>query len=713
MYDYTGTLYLINETLYPSTTEEYYLQNLPDSETSITAFAITDIHNTNSGADVTITDEYALSIADSNDTFIEVITTGTINAGTLQIRHKEGATGTWSTAYTPTNPQLISGVSYTFDSSATYSVGANWEFKIWKLEPVTYAPLTNTQLYVDLTNGRVYTLADSDYQRIVAVYNALGTIIHSTTLTRLRNNGVYLMASSAPSSAVIVSEGVVILNGSLYHVDETNCDLRNYISFAGQSEKHTYVGIYYTLSNSTPTLGIIESAITDIGNAISVPAFPSNVYPVGIIEVATDASGSVTAITSDIIFPAQGVSSTVTSINNYSTSFTNFYDTTISQGKAVFICGDNKICVADAANEITANAIGFVDSDVAASSAANVITLGSATCFTDLHPGATYYLGSDGNLLLYKPEHSIVLQAGVAESSQCLFVDFRFISDAGAYAKILVAGGVASTGSIVGNTSIYSSLDDSWQTKTALTTGRCSGNMNWIARSGFLCCGEEIIGTPIATTQEYVNNGWTTRTSATEAKRWASSAALGGEMYIFGGEDGSNPLSSAHKYTPYSGWTVLSSLVEAVYSSGGTSINGLIYNCSGQNASSLQTTMQQYVINSNSWANVTDLPSPARQYLSLTSLENKGYATAGADSTVTTLATHTEYVSNTWISKTNKTMATYKQGCAFGANGVYSTAGMTDSTTFTNDHERYEITDSWITEAYSDSIALQQESEYF
>ena len=55
--DYTGTVIAVKETIYPSSSSKYYLQDVPDSISSIVAYAITDTHNTNSGEDIAIEDE--------------------------------------------------------------------------------------------------------------------------------------------------------------------------------------------------------------------------------------------------------------------------------------------------------------------------------------------------------------------------------------------------------------------------------------------------------------------------------------------------------------------------------------------------------------------------------------------------------------------------------------------------------------------------------
>ena len=207
--DYTGTTQAVNVTIYPSSSNKYYLPNLPDSISSITAYAITDTKDTKDGATIAIEDEYALTIADSRDTYIKVYTSGTISGSTLQIQHKEGVSGSWSSPYTPTNPQTINGVSYSFDSSSVYNLGANWYFKIWKLEPIVYIPVTNTQLLINLATGECNTNANEDYSRIALTFNSLGSIIRVNTIRQLVGNSPVVICTSAPSSIVLVGEGVV------------------------------------------------------------------------------------------------------------------------------------------------------------------------------------------------------------------------------------------------------------------------------------------------------------------------------------------------------------------------------------------------------------------------------------------------------------------------------------------------------------------------
>ena len=206
--EYTGTTTAVTEMVYPITGENYFLSAMPDDISSITAFGIKTVFSTTTAP--RFDNEYTLTVTSIKDTFIEVTTTGTITAATLRIKTKEGLTGTWSSSYLPTETTLISGANYHFSTTTTYTIGDSWEFKIYPLEIITYTPLNDYQLYVNMSNSKIYSTGDTLYDRIAVSYNALGTIlrvtdtlvptfvykINSETTPLYKGDGVYVYSAT-------------------------------------------------------------------------------------------------------------------------------------------------------------------------------------------------------------------------------------------------------------------------------------------------------------------------------------------------------------------------------------------------------------------------------------------------------------------------------------------------------------------------------------
>ena len=176
--EYTGTITAVNEMVYPVVDGNYFISGMPDAISSVVAYGIKTLFSSTTAP--CIDNEYGLTITSETDTFIQVTVTGTIDAGTLRIKHKEGTLGTWSNEYLPAESTLINGATYHFDTTTTYTAGDEFEFHIYPLEVVDYNPLNNQQLYVDMSNGRLYSPGEAYFDRIALSYNSLGTILRVT-----------------------------------------------------------------------------------------------------------------------------------------------------------------------------------------------------------------------------------------------------------------------------------------------------------------------------------------------------------------------------------------------------------------------------------------------------------------------------------------------------------------------------------------------------
>src|SRR5262249_20346613 len=145
--------------------------------------------------------------------------------------------------------------------------------------------------------------------------------------------------------------------------------------------------------------------------------------------------------------------------------------------------------------------------------------------------------------------------------------------------------------------------------KTAVTTARANAAASYISAKGYLFCGDDSTPTQTRTNFEYDPGGdsWATKTqSPTPARDGMACFTIAGRAYIIDGGATINPQNDS------------------------------------------------YVV--DTWTNKTAPPSTAkRQFLSGASNDaaGTGYITGGLQPTGATVATHEEYVPDTWTSRAN------------------------------------------------------------
>ena len=80
------------------------------------------------------------------------------------------------------------------------------------------------------------------------------------------------------------------------------------------------------------------------------------------------------------------------------------------------------------------------------------------------------------------------------------------------------------------------------------------------------------------------------------ARYWAAAAAINGRLYVVGGYNGTDPLTTAEIYDPATAkWRTLAGMHMARWSSGAAAINGKLYTVGGNNGYATTTINEAYI----------------------------------------------------------------------------------------------------------------------
>ena len=140
------------------------------------------------------------------------------------------------------------------------------------------------------------------------------------------------------------------------------------------------------------------------------------------------------------------------------------------------------------------------------------------------------------------------------------------------------------------------------------------------------------------------------------ARGSAGSAVLGNKLFMIGGHDGINRLSSGESYDFSTGlWSNIASLPITVRHGGCIAVNGKIYHIGGASGSQRQENYE-YDPESNTWLTKASMPT-ARDSLKLAWFQNRIWAIGGWGGGPSTKVESYDPVSNAWQTEASLTVA--------------------------------------------------------
>lgn len=292
-----------------------------------------------------------------------------------------------------------------------------------------------------------------------------------------------------------------------------------------------------------------------------------------------------------------------------------------------------------------------------------------------------------------------------------------FLASTTVDSKCYVFGGqddAGEIGNMLRDTDEYDT-SDSWTSKTDTPApGRYGLSASTILSAGYIFGGSISGATYLQDTDKYDPDAWTSQSDMPSPGRERFAATtVSNKIYAFAGiASGPTFLTDTDEYDPDS-WTSKSS----VYSPGrgacgGGHVGSKGYLCGGDSTSSdldgwLQDN-EEYNPSEDSWSAKTDMPSPARKWHAIASIDVSTYSGTGAAERVyifggvydsgegdAFMLDTEEYDGSSWTSKTN--MPSPARGYLAGSNiseKAYVYGGEADSGLLL-DTDEYSSTDSW------------------
>ncbi|MCJ7692054.1 MAG: hypothetical protein MUO22_01390 [Sedimentisphaerales bacterium] len=245
--------------------------------------------------------------------------------------------------------------------------------------------------------------------------------------------------------------------------------------------------------------------------------------------------------------------------------------------------------------------------------------------------------------------------------------------------------------------SVISGGGDSWETKTAMPSVRESAAAAAVGGKIYVIGGEyDTNDRWLTVVEEYdaETDTWATKAPLPAGRRSHTAAAVGGKIYVFGGQNlSSETVSTTYEYDPVGDtWATKASMPTGRRYAGAAAVDGRIYVIGGQDSmDQVVGTNEEYDPVTNTWATKAAMPT-AREKLGVASLGGKIYAIGGYDD----LVENEEYdpVSDSWTSKSVMPTGRECLSVVSVINRIYAIGGM--STDRLNTNEKYNPeTDTW------------------
>lgn len=247
------------------------------------------------------------------------------------------------------------------------------------------------------------------------------------------------------------------------------------------------------------------------------------------------------------------------------------------------------------------------------------------------------------------------------------------------------------------NISVISGGGDIWETKTEMPSARKNAAGAAVGGKIYVIGGEyDMADRWLTVVEEYdvETDTWATKASLPAGRRYHTAAAVGGKIYVFGGQNSSfGTVSTTYEYDPIGDvWTTKASMPTGRKYAGAAVVDGKIYVIGGQDSSGTAVAANEmYDPATNNWSVKSDMPT-SRQQLGVSSLGGKIYAIGGYNDRVE----NEEYdpVSDSWTSKSAMSIGRECLSVVSVINRIYAIGGM--STAGLNTNEKYNPeTDTW------------------
>src|SRR5262249_47355122 len=202
----------------------------------------------------------------------------------------------------------------------------------------------------------------------------------------------------------------------------------------------------------------------------------------------------------------------------------------------------------------------------------------------------------------------------------------------------------------------------------------------------------------------YASDAWASETAMPSPGRWRSAGvAISSLCYNWSGWNSSNvPQSQNDQMTPGSPstWATKTAVTAARGNAAATFISAKGYHFGGDDSTpTQQRTNYEYDPSGDSWATKTQLPTPARNGMACFTLSGTAYVIDGG---ATINPQNDSYTVDTWVNKTappSTDKRQYLSGASVEAAGVgYITGGLKPTGATVATHEEY-VPDTWTSRA--------------
>ena len=222
---------------------------------------------------------------------------------------------------------------------------------------------------------------------------------------------------------------------------------------------------------------------------------------------------------------------------------------------------------------------------------------------------------------------------------------------AGISGRLYVAGGFNSAGTLTRSLYAYNPGANSWASRAAMPLASGCGGSAMIGGRLYVFTGCTLLstGTQVAAAllhrYDPSTNSWTALRAAPESHVYPAVAALGGKLYVAGGNDGAGQTTGRlDVYDPATNtWTTQEPMPTARLSAAGAAVGGLFYVVGGRSGTTYLRTVQAFDPVSGTWGALKPLPT-ARAGLGLGLINTDGrlYAVGGRNAS-SVLATNQRY----------------------------------------------------------------------
>jgi N-acetylneuraminic acid mutarotase len=217
--------------------------------------------------------------------------------------------------------------------------------------------------------------------------------------------------------------------------------------------------------------------------------------------------------------------------------------------------------------------------------------------------------------------------------------------------RLYLAGGFNSAGTLTRTLYAYNPSTNSWAARATMPAASGCGGSAAIGGKLYVLTGCTLLSTGAQVSTELLHrydpstNTWTTLRQAPDAHFRPAVAAIGGRLYVAGGNTGSGATSGRlDMYDPATNtWTTLSAMPTARVAAAGAAVAGHLHVIGGRNGTTYLSTVEAYNPVTNSWGVRAAIPTArAGLGVSLISSDGRLYAVGGRNSTAV-LAIHERY----------------------------------------------------------------------